>query len=181
MSNKGINLVVDNRKNKQLAPLKGKLKIMRLSAMGLLFIVGVSSVILSILIVFSPLPRLQEDEQKAKTNLATYKIEINKIAFINDRGDGIRQILKKRPYYDKKLDVIKNKLPVDVTLDGLTIENKTYTLRFSSNNLASLDQFIDSVVSATGVGKEFLRVYLTSLSVDEDKNRFVLIVDLLTV
>lgn len=181
MSSKGINLAVDSRKFKPIAPLKGRLRILRFGAMAILFIVGVSSVILSILIVFSPLPRLQDDEQKARRDLSAYRIDINKLAFINDRGDGIRQILKKRSYYDKKLDAIKNKLPAGVTLDGLTIVKKSYTLKFSSNNLASLDEFLNSIVTVTGGGREFLRVYLTSLSVDEDKNRFVLIVDLLTV
>jgi hypothetical protein len=183
MSSNGINLLVDRRNVRPLAPLKRRLRIFRLSAIAILFGVGAASVILSVLILLSPLPQLKRDEQKARDDLAAYRIDINKLAFINDRGDGIRQIISKRSSYDKKLDVIESKMPAGVSFDGLTIVRKNYTLRFSSTNLASLNELLDSIVSITGTarGRDFSRVYLTSLSTDEEKMRFVLVIDLLTV
>lgn len=173
--------MVDKRNTTLLAPMKSRLKILRFGAMGILFAVAVSSVILSILIVFSSLPQLRSEEQKARSELAEFSIDMSKIAFINDRGNMIRKILTKRPYYNKKIDIIESKMPKDVALDGLTIAKKNYTLRFSSKNLASLDGLLEAIVAVTGQGRDFYRANLTSLSVNMESNRFILVVDLITI
>jgi hypothetical protein len=180
MNNNGINLLVDKRSVKSLAPIKDRLKIFRFSAIGILFCVGASAVILSILIVFSPLEQLRKDEERAVSDLKPYKLDISKLAFINERGDSIRKLLAKRTSYDKKLSVVENKIPTDVSLDALTIAKKNYTLKFSSKNLSSLDGLLNGLVSITGSGKDFFRIYLTSVTADEANHRFILIVDLLT-
>ncbi len=180
MSN-GINLLVDKRNAKVFMPAKSSIKIFRFGAIGLLFLVGASSVILSILIVFSPLPQLRREEQKARADLAAFKIDMNKLAFINERGDNIRKIIAGRSSYDKKLDIIQSKMQADVVLDGVSIAKKKYTFKFASRNLTSLDELINGLTAITGAGREFLRVNLTSLAVDVENKQFVLVVDLLTI
>lgn len=180
MSN-GINLLVDKNNLRILTPEKDRLKIFRLGAMGVLFLVGASSVALSILIVFSPLPQLSRDEQKARIDLSAFQVDMNKLAFINDRGDSIRKIIAGRPSYDKKLDIIMSKMQMDVALDEVSIAEKKYTLKFSSKNLTSLNELINSLTAITGKGRDFLRVYLTSLVMDSENKKFVLVVDLLTI
>ena len=178
--NKGINLVTDRRGVKSISVIKDRLKVLRISSMAMLFFVGAGSVVISILIVFSPLSQLRRDEAKARNELAVFQPDIYKLAFVNDRGDSIRKIIGQRSSYDKKLEVIGSKLPADVSLDSLTINKKNYTLKFSSKNLDSFDGLLDNLVGVTGKGKDFLRVYLTSISTDEVNQKFILIVDLLT-
>lgn len=178
--NNGINLATDKRSIKSTSIIKDRLKVLRISSMAMLFIVGAGSVIISILIVFSPLSQLRRDEEKIKTQLSVFQPDIYKLAFINERGDSIRKVISQRPMYDKKIEAIESKLPADVSLETLTINNKTYTLKFSSNNLASLDGLLNNLVGATGKGKDFIRIYLTSISSDKDNQKFTLIVDLLT-
>jgi hypothetical protein len=67
-----------------------------------------------------------------------------------------------------------------VDLDSLTIDKKVYTLKFSSKNLDSLDGLLNNLVDSTGKGKDFVRIYLTTISADEDNKKFTLIVNLLT-
>ncbi len=179
MSN-GINLLVDKR-NKILAPAKDGLRLLRFGAIGILFVVGASSIIISMLIVFSPLPQLRSAEQKARTELAAFRLDMNKLAFINERGDSIRKIIEKRPSYDKKLDIVQSKMQADVTLEGMSIAKKKYTFKFYSKNLASLDELLNGLTAITGKGRDFQRVYLSSLAIDSEKKSFVLVVDLLTI
>ncbi len=179
--NNGINLASDRRGFKSTSVIKDRLKVLRISSMAMLFFVGAGSVVISILIVFSPLPQLRRDEAKVRNELAVFQPDIYKLAFINDRGDSIRKLIGQRSLYDKKLEVIVNRLPVDVSLDSLTINKKNYTLKFSSKNLDSIDSLLNSLVSVTGKGKDFLRIYLTSISTDEVNQKFILVVDLLTI
>lgn len=181
MISKGINLLVDKRNVQTKVAGNGRLKYMRLGAIGILFGAGAFTIILSILIVLSPLPQLRVDEQKSRDALDKYKLDINKLSFINDRGDSIRKILKQRPLYDKRIEVIQNKVPQGVSFDGFTINKKSYTFRFSSTNLELINELLDSITAISGKGREYSRVYLTSLSTDEESHRFVVVVDLLTV
>ena len=178
--NNGINLATDKRSIKSTSIIKDRLKILRISSMGILFIVGAGSIIISILIVFSPLPQLHKEEEKLKTQLSVLQPDIYKLAFINERGDSIRKVISQRPGYDKKIEVIESKLPTDVNLDTLTINKKTYTLKFSSKNLDSLDGLLNDLVDATGKDKDFIRIYLTSISTDTENEKFTLIINLLT-
>jgi hypothetical protein len=180
MSN-GINLLSDKRNTSVLMSVKDRLKIFRFIAVVILFVVGASSVIISMLIAFSPLPQLRSEEQKSRADLAAFQVDMNKLEFINERGDSIRKILAARPSYDKKLDIVTSKMQADVVLDGLLIDKKKYTFRFSSKNLMSLDELINSLTGITGKGRDFMRVYLTSLVMDAESKKFVLVVDLFTI
>ncbi len=178
--NHGINLAVNEKKSK-LAPSRNRIKILRLGAIAILFGIGIFSVAISILIVLSPLPQLKKEEEHARTMLSVFIIDINKLYFINDRGDSIRRLLSARNAYDKKLTNIKSKMPTGVELLGFTAIKKRYTLKFTSHSLLSLDQLLNAIAASTGKKGDFIRAYLTSLSVDQEKHNFVMIVDLLTV
>lgn len=181
MNNNGINLVLNKREIKPKIPINSRLGMFRLGAIIILFGSGAISIIVSILIVFSPLPQLQKDEQKARDRLAEYKLEISKLAFINDRGDSIRKILSERQYYDKRIEVIQNKIPAGVSFDSFSIEKNIYTLTFSSENLSSLNELLDAIVDLSGKKRDYSKIYLTSLSINDDNKKFVMVVDLLSV
>ena len=178
--NNGINLATNRRSVKSISVVKDRLRVLRISSMAMLFFVGAGSVLISILIVFSPLPQLRKDEAKVRNELAVFQPDIYKLAFINNRGDSIKKIISKRSLYDRKLEVIGSKLPADVSLDSLSIDKKNYTLKFSSKNLDSIDSLLNSLVAVTGKGKDFLGIYLTSISTDEVSQKFILVVDLIT-
>ncbi|MBU3978089.1 hypothetical protein KKF69_02450 [Patescibacteria group bacterium] len=179
--NKGINLLIDRHNAKVFDSVKNRLKILHFVAIGLLFIVGAFSVILSIFIYFSSLPKLRLEEQKARADLTFFQLDMNKLAFVNDRGNSIRKILDERTYYDKKLDIVRSKMRADVMFDDLLMTKTKYTLTFSSSNLISLDELLNGLASITGTGRDFVRVYMSSLSMDEKNRKFVLIVDLFSV
>lgn len=178
--NKGINLLIDKRSVKT-SPLTKRLKAFRLSAIAILFGSSAFAIIINMLIILSPLPQLRQEEQKQLDNLSVYNLEIAKLSFINDRGDNIHKILDQRPSYDKNITAVQEKIPQDVNFDSFSINNKNYTLKFSGKNLESINLLLDSLMAMTGKKKEYIKIYLTSLSVDELSHNFIMIVDLLTV
>ncbi len=175
-----INLLSDRRINKPSHLIGKRPKILRTIALSLLFGIGISTMILYIMIIFSPLPQLRKEEQKARDDLSAYQLEMSKLVFINNRTDDIRQIFNKREKIDKNLGSVQNITPADIDLDGITIVKKNYTFKFSSNNLASMDKLINSIVGLSGKAGDFSRVHLTSLSIDQERHKYILVVDLLS-
>lgn len=173
--------MVDKRNVRHFAAIKGRVKYFRLGAIALLFLSGAASIIISILIIFSPLAQLRKDEQKARDYLAPFHLDMNKLVFINERSNSARVLLKDRTEYDHKIDIVESKMPSDVRLDGLTFAKKTYTFRFSSTNLSSLNDLISAIAGITGKGHDFAKIFLTSLSADQQSKSFQLVIDLTSV
>jgi len=157
------------------------MRMLRFSAVALLFLVGISSIILSIVIVFSPLPQLREEEARVKKVFDTVRDDANKLVFIGKRGDDLRKLISERSIYDRKIDAVLEKMPSDVQIEGMTFKSKTYTFIFTSSNLESLNNTLDIIGGITGKGQEFTRIYLTSITADVGKKKFEMIVDLLSV
>ncbi len=181
MSDHGINLLQDQRKSKSITPLLKRLFLLRLISIFILFGVGLLSVVLSIFITLSPLPQLQEEEANLKSQLEYYSLDINKLAFINERSNFIRGIIQKRSQPQRKLELIQEKIPSGVKLDEIILNNKTYTIKFSSTNLSLLDELANSIVSLTGPGKQFSKLFLTSISSSSLDQNFVMTLDLLAI
>lgn len=182
MSNYNINLLGEgNHSDKPYDVVSKRARVMRAAGLVILFFAGAFSMILSVLTIFSPLPELRKVELKAKNELDNYKLDIAKLFFINDRTDSIRNILGKRLSYDKKVEIVQGLLPPDVAFEGMKMQNKSYSLKFSSTNLEALDQLLKSLTAITGRKLEFERIYLTMLSINEDRGTFEMVVDLLSV
>lgn len=181
MSEHGINLLQDQRKSKSLTPLLKRLFLLRMISIFILFGVGLISVVLSIFITLSPLPQLQEEEASLKTQLEYYNLDINKLAFINERANYIRGLLQKRSQPERKLELVQEKIPSGVKLEEIILNEKTYTLKFSSTNLSLLDDMADSIAGLTGPGKQFSKIFLTSVTSSSLDQNFVMTLDLLAI
>lgn len=181
MSDHGINLLHDQHKSKAITPILKRLFILRLISTFILFGVGLFSVVLSVFITLSPLPQLQEEEANLKTQLEYYNLDINKLAFINERANYIRGIIQKRSQPERKLALIQEKIPSGVTLEEIILNNKTYTIKFSSTNLSLLDELTNSISGLTGPGKQFSRLFFTSITSSSLDQKFVMTLDLLAI
>lgn len=169
--NRGINLLKRETKTKT-SLLTNKLKILRLIAMSLLFFVSVFSVILFLFIALSPLPKLQEQEKMAKSNLLTNKEDIIKLELVNDRTQRIKSIMAKRSSYEQKLSLIKSKMPHDLQLSSLTVEKRNITMLVSSASLGILDTFLNNLKKAVDREKEFSKVTMLDLSRNDEENTY---------
>ena len=173
----GINLIVTKQRS-AFAPLLDRVQILRSIAIFLLFGVSVCSMILFLLISFSPLPALQKQERSEIANLAQFHSDVAKLSFLNERANGIATLISKRANLNKLIDSIQNKLPAGVSIVSLSMGKKTLSVTVDSNSLATLDTFLNTLTDATGVNKEYFHLTLNNLSLDGERNRYLLIVDI---
>lgn len=177
MSN-SINLLTDKKTNKRLSVVFTKLGTLRFIAVSLLFLVSASSIILFSLIAISPLPTLQNQEKTASFTLSQQQGDIAKIMLVNERTDTISQILSKRQSFDTVIDTVRSKMPAGITVTAFTVTDGNISVTVSSRSLALLDQFLNKLIQATNEKKDFSRVTLADLSIDNDS--FLMKVNLTT-
>lgn len=172
--NNEINLI-GHKDHASVPTASRKLKIMRAIAVLLLFGVSAASIILYIMIAFSPLPQVQQQERQALATLATSHSDMAKIALLEDRVAGITAIISKRNTYDTVLDTIASKMPVGLSIFQVNMSKKTATVTVRSNSLATLTEFVTNLTTAVD-NKEFTKVTLNSIVSDDQTGIFSLTV-----
>jgi hypothetical protein len=155
-----------------------KLKLLRVIAVLLLFSISAASVILYILIYFSALPAAQQREQTALAEIATSHPEMQKIALIQDRLNGISVVITQRNQYDKVIGSVQSKMPPGLSLYEMNISKKAATVTIQSNSLDLLETFLNNVVDAVGPKKEYAQVTLNSIVSDDVTNQYSLTISM---
>lgn len=174
--NSDINLI-GNKDHISIPTASRNLKIMRAIAVLLLFGVSAASIILYILISFSALPQVQQQERDALATLSQSHPEMTKIALLQDRLAGISLVLAQRNKYDTVLASIIDKKPKDIKIFQISMSKKTVTLTVKSNSLESLTTFVENLLAAAE-RKEFTSVTLNSIISDNETNNFSLTVSI---
>jgi Tfp pilus assembly protein PilN len=177
--NNSINLLVD-KKNQRLGR-GGTLRILRLSAIVLLFIIASSSIILFILIALSPLPNLKAQERLARITLSQEHTDMAKLFLIKERVAAVEQILAKRRMYDRPLEIIQSLLPNGVEVEALKVEKNTVSLTVSSKSLTLLNTFVASLTGEVNQKKVFSQLSMGNLSIEATKNRYLVTLVLLLI
>ncbi len=175
--NKGINLL--KAKQYRFNVPSDRLGRLRVLAIGSLFIVSVTSIIILILIVLSPLPQLKRQEQDAKSLLSRSHKDIAKFLFVNKRADTIGDIFLKQKNYSKTIEALQANIPNGVEIVEFKITKDNLSFTFSSKSLKLTDLLINNVTKLVQERKEYSKVILKDFST-EDENRGFLLTLLLT-
>lgn len=172
-----INLLDPNKKNATSAPTK-RLQIMRIVAVGMLFIVSVASVILFILVSLSPLPQLKSKEEALRLTLSQSSNDMAKLALVQERATSLEILLKERNQYEGILTMLQEKLPANADITSIRVDQNTMVLTVESRSLASLDSFLNGVIGYVQEKKAFSQVTMSSLATDNVRNEYALTVTL---
>lgn len=109
--------------------------------------------------VLSSINRLQEKEARLRS--------------INDRLQGIREILKKRKDYHGILTTVLQKIPDGASIEKLEVDSKAVLLTVSSNSLVPIDGLINNLIDMA-VKKEIItNLVLESLTLDPKKGNYL--------
>ena len=178
---KGINLLgAEQQISAKMGIGSRKLKILRAVAVWMLFGISGASIALFLFIALSPLPTVQQEEQKVLATLSEHHPDIAKLLLINDRIKGSETILAKRTDYEQTLDKIKNQMPIDTSITGLTMNSQEISVTVTSAPLASLDTFLNNLIAATESKKDFSRITLTRFFSNETTRSFSLTITVVT-
>lgn len=176
---KEINLLSQKTK---FSKEKKLLRILKILSYGLLIFVFMSSVIVFFINQFSQNTSLQMEKNSLVSSLANFDKRIGKSLFIESRLNDASQILQKRVRNDEILASILKEVPNAVSIQSLTIDQKTFAFTVSSPSLTTLNQFTNNLVSESAQNKSFKKVTLDSLTLDERNNQYVVsvVIDLST-
>ena len=174
-----INLLVD-KKDQHLGRVD-TLRVLRLSAIVLLFLIASSTITLFILISLSPLPNLKAQEKLARVTLSQHHTDMAKLFLIKERTQAAEQVLAKRRMYDRPLEVILSLLPDGVEVEALKVEKNTLSLTVASKSLTLLNTFVGNLTGEVKEKKVFSRVSMGNLSIETTKNRYLVTLVLLLI
>lgn len=170
--NKGINLLPS--KQKQHASGKLFVQILRYTAVGFMFVVTVSSLVVFILKIQTPLTHLQSEEKILHANLSSLNTRKVKYFVLNDRLKNISSLISKRSHLEEVLNVLHAQIPGGVSLDSLRVDTTSLTLVASSPSLATLGTTLDKLVEVGTSQKLLKKITLDTLIFDSKRGVYTL-------
>jgi Tfp pilus assembly protein PilN len=175
--NEGINLLDPNKQSKNSLPAK-RLQLMRYFAIGMLFLVSASSVILFMLVSLSPLPELQRQEQELRLTLSQSSEDMAKLVLLDERATAIESLLQERKSYKEVLTLLQDTLSDNAQITSLRVDGQTLVVTVESRSLTSLDAFLNGLIGYVQQQKAFSQVKMTQLAHDNVRNDYSMTVSL---
>lgn len=172
MSSGDINLV--SSKTFQLEKELKRFKTLKLAAIGSLSLVALVSVLLFILTITTPVSSVKKDQEQTLSNISSLNEKLVKYSLINDRLSNISDILKTRKDYANISALMLDKLPVDLAVESLVIEDKTLSLTVSGTSLTLIDSFIKEIVVLGDKETVIKNLVIQSLTTNADSGKYSL-------
>jgi len=173
--NSGINLL-GNKKKASSMQSSPRLRLLRKGAILLLFSISCASIILFILITFSPLPALQKQEEQAIFQMTKRHTDIAKLILVNDRLTGSSKILASRPDFAKAIDAIKKIMPGGVDIVAVNLIKNSVSVTVESKSLVLIDTFFTNLISVVNAKKDFSQLTLTNFFFHDQKDSYAVTV-----
>jgi hypothetical protein len=167
--NDRINLLVPEKHD---PVLDHRIQVLRILSLSFLFVIVIASVGLFFLILSSPLPALRAEESRATSELRTKQKTSGMLYLLRDRLGSIEGIINSRPKIKSLTEKVSSKIPENVFVDRIVIEQSTVTLSFSSYSLLFLSSAIEDIKNLTNE-KLFSSVTLATLTYDADRQVYV--------
>jgi hypothetical protein len=175
--NEHVNLL-NNTGGRNYANIITKLRVLRIIAVGGLFFVGAASIMLFLIIAFSPLPNLRQDEERYITTLTTgeNREKMDKYYFINSRLRDIEMLLSKRPDLIASYDLVESSFTPATTVNFLDITDTAISMNVSSSNLIDLEFAVDKLNQQAKNTKRITSMTLSSISYDAKRGTYEMVV-----
>lgn len=144
----------------------------RIVAVSTLLIVAFSAVILFVLRLQSPLEKLKAEEEGITKQLLALSGKRLKLVIIKERLQDIADIIKRRPEFDKKIELLETHISSGVTISNLRIDNTKIQFTASSSSLQSIEEFFSALIETTAdtQKKVYKRVSYDSLSLSSNSS-----------
>lgn len=168
--NKDINLIRAKSQN-PLTRLFDKIVLIRVLAVSLLSLVAAVSLAFFLLVAFSPLPQLQQEEKTKKTQIQLLHRRMGVVLGTQERLTAISSLLNTRSDIGKLMEQMDAKLPEDVVLSGFTVEDGLAKIKFTSSSIFSLEQAIKQI--SIPPDKNIKQIILDQISLDASGAEYI--------
>ena len=170
--NESINLV-ENR-DQQLDKEQKILKFTRVIAVCILVTIASISILAFIISSQIPLQVIKQDQSSTMSEIAALHNKLATYYLIKNRISNIGLLLNQRKDYTKVISTIFSKISSDISIDGLNIEEKSFTLNISSNSLLPINKLINDMIDLSDQKKLIANVKLQSLSLNAKSQTYSL-------
>lgn len=172
--NKSVNLV--SNRNEQIEKELLILKIVRVVAVSLLITISVVAISAFIFSTQISLSRIKEEENATLSQISALHDRLTTYYLTKDRINNITGIISTRRDYGKHIDAILEKIPQDLSLEGIDIEKDIISISMSGSSLVTINKFIDDITALGKEKKVLSNVKLDSLSLNVKSGEYSLIV-----
>lgn len=138
----------------------------------LLFATALITISLFVLVISSPLKKVQEQENKFLVTMDRSKIKISKNVIIQERLRSITEIIQKRNNYEKYTGAILAILPPSVNISSLEIDKEGMQLIGNSRSLESINTYFTAIVALQSEKKFIQSAVVKSLSSESQSGQF---------
>lgn len=156
-----INLL--NTRRQGNVALQAKVKLLRLIAVGILFLVGVGSLVIFLLVLASPLPDLKKQETTLLNSLSQMHTKVLKQVLISTRLVDINKILSSRLDVDTRISQIRDKMPDGVSIEEVRVDTKEINIVFNSVTLGGIENISSVVKTMSQNDKSIAKVHIDSV------------------
>lgn len=170
MNSRNINLLPKKSKN----DLKEEkiLRIFKLVSFSFLALVCLISISLFFLNRNSSFYSLENEKDKILKNISSMDEITGKYLFTNTRLKDASEIVLKRKYMDKTINLILEKVPEGVSVDSIEADKISLTLSVSSKSLYSINILLNNLVSLVPDSKLFGKIMLSGITLDQKKGLY---------
>ncbi|MBP9719295.1 MAG: hypothetical protein KBD46_02405 [Candidatus Levybacteria bacterium] len=146
--------------------------VFRRISLGFLSVTAITSIILFIIIIQSPLTKVRQQELALFSEIERYKIQMSRNVIINERLISISNLLKKRNQFQIYISGVLDVVPSSVVVTTLTIDEKTMLMTANTTSLSAVNQFFDAVTNMQKEKRLVKSVILQSFSFQQDTGKY---------
>jgi hypothetical protein len=168
--NKEINLI----RSKSQTPFAGifdRISFIRFIAFSLLTGVSALSMAFFLLVAFSPLPALKQQEQSELSQMQQLAKKKGVLLGVQDRLNAITKLLGTRSDISSLIQTMDDNLSGTMSLTSFSIDKKLVKIRVESDSLSDMDVFLDHMSEKQS--HPFTQVVMDGIAVDQRRGKYV--------
>ena len=172
MTSSSINLV--SNKILKLENEQKRLRLFKIVAVASLVFVASASIILFIITLALPISSVKKDQEQTLSSISALRKQLVKYVLIKDRVKNISEFMSSRKNYASSANTIFEKLPQELSVETMILEDKILTLSVSGDSLIPVNEFIDDLVEIGDSGKIIKNLTIQSLVLNFSNGRYIL-------
>jgi hypothetical protein len=151
-----------------------RLKIIRVAAIVSLVTVSLISILLFLITLLLPISSVKKDQEKTISSIALLRQKLTKYSLINDRVKNISEITKQRKNYSIITNKLLSKVPADLSVDILTIEDGAISISVGGVSLVPINEYINSIVELGDKKDGISGLVVESLVLNNNTGKYIL-------
>lgn len=170
--NDSINLV--KAQDKENFRRERKIFILRIISLVFISFVGLISIVLFILYLRISPEEIRKEQSQVVQSIAFQKNKLVKLNLLNDRLNGINQVLRERKNYTTTLNSILSQIPQEARAQTLSISKNNVSLTVTSASLLPLNKFLNNILELSERKKDIREMIIESLTIDSKTGSYSL-------